>query len=120
MFKYLSLLVWLTFYRPGIDGVYHREMLNSGMDRDDDRWELILKPDSSFTYSFRHKRAMILKEDTFKMRGWWSVKNDTLTLKSFSRPFVVDLLVRKDSLRLAANNVSNLGSAFNFGALAKR
>lgn len=119
MMKYFMLIGLISLCRSGIEGVYKKEILNACRDGEDQTWELTLSQDFSFRYSYRMKHPMKLKEDTFKMKGFWNVRKDTLTLKSFDHPFVVNFILKEDSLLLLKDNGYIFRDAFDFSALGK-
>ncbi|RFM30773.1 hypothetical protein DXN04_32180 [Chitinophaga silvisoli] len=107
------------FYQFGILGTYVGKSGNSGMDGASKEWKLILNDNGRFEYNIHWFYSMNSYEHT--MSGSWTLNNDTLTLKSFEYPFILNFVVVKaNKLVPIPEKLLSHGSAYNLDTLVKK
>ncbi|WP_343670632.1 hypothetical protein [Chitinophaga sp.] len=97
MLKYLAILALLSFSEPDITGTYYHERRVCYVDYgEDSRWKLNLEKDSSFTYKIKVFYKDL--DTTCLAKGSWTVAHDTLILKTYTRPYIYEFIIKNNTL----------------------
>lgn len=118
MMKYLTLLAFFPLYQFGILGTYVRKAGDSGMDGESKEWKLTLSDNGKFEYTIHRFSGMA--NYSHVMFGSWTLSNDTLTLKSFDYPFMLNFVVKANKLIPISKDLLSTGSAYNLDTLVRK
>lgn len=98
MVKYLVIIAFLSVSWNDISGTYSQTIEKTSIiESVTKKWELTLNRDSSFRYAI-HERYGVEFDSTWNKKGTWEVSHDTLTLKTFSFPYIIEFFIKGDSL----------------------
>lgn len=114
----MVLLVLFSLYQFGILGTYVGKAGNSGKDGASQEWKLTLNENGKFECKVHRFNSMINYDHT--MLGSWTLSNDTLTLKSFDYPFILNFVVKSNKLVSISKDLLSNGSAYNIDTLVKK
>lgn len=118
MMKYLTLLALFPLYQFGILGTYVGKAGNSGKDGASKECKLTLNDNGKFEYNV--ERFYKMNNYNHIMLGSWTLSSDTLTLKSFDYPFILNFVVKGNKLVPISKDSLSKGSAYNLDTLVRK
>lgn len=99
MMKFLLIIALLSTFKSDVEGVYTRhKQLCSVVNAFDKKWELTLKRDSSFLYVIHELYTRTKLDSTYNAKGTWAIAHDTLTLKTYTAPYLFQFVVKDKML----------------------
>jgi hypothetical protein len=115
--KYLILLASFPLYQFGILGTYVGKAGNSGMDGAWKEWKLTLNDNGKFECKVEGFYSMV--NYNHAIFGGWTLSTDTLTLKSFDYPFILNFVVKANKLVLISKDSLSNGSGYKIDTLVR-
>lgn len=101
MMKFLLMILCFSSSQPlpSLPGIYYQHsQVCSGSQALDKKWKLDLKKDSSFVYTIQEYTTKNSKDSIYKASGSWTISQDTITLKTYTKPYLYQFVIKPDTL----------------------